>query len=125
MTTFFCLVDIYKIKIMNFLATLSNSETQVNKIINANSWSTCLAYCEGTGLNINSIVQLSSSTQIVLEDPTSENCYNVFLKLNSSNTNSNNFVFANDFNSLETWLAEQTDVTIMSIQLTQKSYVTV
>jgi hypothetical protein len=49
----------------------------------------------------------------------------VNLKSNSSNTNSNNFVFANDFNSLETWLADQTDITVMYIQLTQKSYVTV
>ena len=108
---------------MNFLATLSNS--QVNKIINANSWSACLAYCEGTGLNINSIVQLPSSTSVILKDPTTENCYNVFLKSNSSTTNSNNFVFANDFNSLETWLADQTDVYVVNIQLTQKSYVTV
>jgi hypothetical protein len=38
---------------MNFLATLINSGTQVNKIINANSWSSCLAYCEGTGFDIN------------------------------------------------------------------------
>ena len=110
---------------MNFLATLSNSGTQVNKIINANSWSACLAYCEGTGFEINNITQLSSSVSIVLKDPTSENCYGVLLKSNSSSSSTNNFVFANDFNSLEEWLALQTDVTIMSIQTQQKSYVTV
>jgi hypothetical protein len=108
---------------MNFLATLSNS--QVNKIINADSWSSCLAYCEGTGLNINSIVQLSSSTSVILKDSTTENCYNVSLRSNISTTSSNNFVFANDFNSLETWLADQTDFIVVGIQLTQKSYVTV
>ena len=108
---------------MNFLATLSNS--QVNKIINANSWSACLAYCEGTGLNINSIVQLSSNASVVLKDPTSENCYNVSLKSNSSTTSYSYFVFANDFSSLEMWLDEQADTTVVGIQLTQKSYVTV
>jgi hypothetical protein len=110
---------------MNFIATLSNSGTQVSKIINANSWSSCLAYCEGTGFDINSILQLSSSISVILKDPTSENCYSVFLKSNSSSTSSSNFVFANDFNSLETWLAEQTDASVVNIQLQQKSYVTV
>jgi|688.fasta_scaffold116152_7 hypothetical protein len=110
---------------MNFLVTFTNSGTQINKLINANSWSSCLAYCEGTGFDINNIVKLSSNVSVILKDPTSENCYNVNLKSNSSNTNSNNFVFANDFNSLETWLADQTDITVMYIQLTQKSYVTV
>jgi hypothetical protein len=110
---------------MNFLATLSNSGTQLNKMINANSWSACLAYCEGTGFDINIITQISSNVNVVLLDQTSQNCYNVFLKSNSSSTSLNNFVFATDFNSLETWLAEQADATVVGIQLTQKSYVTV
>jgi hypothetical protein len=110
---------------MNFLATLTDSGTQVNKVINANSWSSCLAYCEGTGFDITFISQISSNTTVVLNNPTSQNCYNVTLKSNSSSTGFNYFVFDTDFNSLETWLAEQTDTTVVGIQLSQKSYVTV
>jgi hypothetical protein len=110
---------------MNFQATLTNSGTQVNKIINSNSWSSCLAYCEGTGFDINFISQISSNTTIVLNNPTSQNCYTVLLKSNSASTSFNYFVFDTDFSSLETWLAEQTDTIVVSIQLSQKSYVTV
>jgi hypothetical protein len=110
---------------MNFLVNLSNNNVPVSKLINANSWSSCLAYCEGTELQINSIVQLASNVTVVLNEPTSQNCYNVNLKLNSTGAIFNYYVFTTDFNSLETWLAEQTDTTVSSIQLSQKSYVTV
>ena len=110
---------------MNFIATLTNSGTQVNKIINANSWSSCLAYCEGTGFDINFISQISSNATVVLNDASSQNCYNVTLKSDSSSVGFNYFVFDTDFNSLETWLAAQTDTTVVGIQLSQQSYVTV
>jgi hypothetical protein len=110
---------------MNFLVNLSNNNVPVSRIINANSWSACLAYCEGTEFQINSITQLSSNVIIVLNEPTSQNCYNVNLKSNSTGTIFVYYVFVTDFNSLETWLAEQTDTTVTTIQLSQKSYVTV
>ena len=110
---------------MNFQATLTNSGTQVNKIINANSWSSCLAYCEGTGFDINFISQIASNITVVLNDASSQNCYTVTFKSNSSSTGFNYFVFDTDFNSLETWLAAQTDAIVVGIQLSQKSYVTV
>jgi len=40
---------------MNFLVNLGSGVTQEQRIVNASSWSTCLAYCEGTGLTIVSI----------------------------------------------------------------------
>ena len=110
---------------MNFLATLSNSGTQVNKLINANSWSACLAYCEGTGFDINLISQVSSNQTIVLDDPTSQNCYNIVLKSNTTNVGNTYLVFATNFNALETWIGQQGDVTVLNLSLLQKSSVTV
>jgi len=110
---------------MNFLATLSNNNVPVNKLINASSWSSCLAYCEGTGFQINNILVLQSNTEVVLNNPSSENCYNVFLQSNTSAASYNYFVFDTDFNSLETWINSQTDKTVSGIQLNKKSYVSV
>jgi len=110
---------------MNFLVQLTNSGTVVSKIINANSWSSCLAYCEGTGLEINIINYLSPNTNVVVNDPSSENCYNVSLKSNITNTFTNYFVFATDFSSIETWIGQQEDVTVTGVILSQKSYLTV
>jgi hypothetical protein len=110
---------------MNFLVNLSNNNVPVSKLVNAGSWSSCLAYCEGTGFEINSITQLSSNASVVLNNPSSENCYIVFFQSNTSATSYNYFVFDTDFESLETWINSQTDKTVNSIQLNKKSYVTV
>jgi hypothetical protein len=110
---------------MNFLATLTDSSVPVNKIINANSWSSCLAYCEGTGFDINNIVLLSSNFTVVLNNASSENCFSVFLISNETNASSNYFVFDTDFESLQTWLNAQTGKTVINIQTNKKSYVAV
>ena len=110
---------------MNFLATLTNSSIPVNKLINANSWSSCLAYCEGTGFEINNITQLSSSVTVVLNNTSSENCFNILFSSKTTSATYNYFVFDTDFDTLQTWLATQTDKTVVSIQTNKKSYVTV
>lgn len=110
---------------MNFLSTLTDSGLVVNKFINANSWSSCLAYCEGTGFEINSISSLSSNVNVVLNNPASENCFTVLFISKETNASSNYFVFDTNFESLQTWLNTQTDKTVVSIQTNKKSYVTV
>ena len=111
---------------MNFLATLTDSGVFLNKLINANSWSSCLAYCEGTGFDINNITLLSSNNvTVVLNNASSENCFNVLLTSNETNANSNYIVFDTDFESLQTWLNAQTGKTVVSVQTNKKSYVTV
>jgi len=110
---------------MNFLATLTDSGTPVNKVINANSWSSCLSYCEGTGFDINNLTLLSSNVTVVLNNVSSENCFTVFLISTETNASSNYFVFDTDFESLQTWLNAQTGKTVISIQTNKKSYVTV
>ena len=110
---------------MNFLATLTDSGLPVNKVINTNSWSSCLSYCEGTGFDINNIVLLSSNITVVLNNPSSQNCFNVSLVSTETGLNSNYFVFDIDFETLQTWLNAQTGKTVTSVQLNKKSYVTI
>jgi hypothetical protein len=110
---------------MNFLVNLLDNSVPVNKLVNANSWSSCLAYCEGTGFQISSITQLASNVTVVLNNASSENCYIVFFQSNTGNTSYNYFVFDTDFESLQTWINAQTDKTVNSVQLNKKSYVTV
>jgi hypothetical protein len=110
---------------MNFQLTLTDSGVAVNQLLYANSWSSCLAYCEGTGFIINNILLLSSNISVVINDATSQNCFNIFFISKETNIASNYFVFDTDFETLQTWLNTQTDKTVRSIQTNKNSYVTV
>ena len=110
---------------MNFISLSQNNNEQVSRIINANSWSNCLAYLEGTGENILQIYKIEDSTLIVLNSPQSTNCYNILLQDTSSQENYNYIVFENNYNDLNNWISQQTGKTLVSFQLSEKSYVTV
>jgi len=106
---------------MNFQASFSNSPTVI-KLINAPSWSSCLAYCEETGLELNSMG--SFNDEIVINDNTTTNCYLVTL-LSETKVNTNQVVFDTDYNTLQTWINAQTGKTCIGIRLSEKSYVVV
>ena len=106
---------------MNFQASFSNSPTVI-KLINAPSWSSCLAYCEETGLVLNSMG--SFNDEIVINDNTTTNCYLVTL-LSETMVNTNHVVFDTDYNTLQTWINAQPGKTCIGIRLSEKSYVVV
>ena len=108
------MVDIYKIKYYEFSSFI--------KLINAPSWSSCLAYCEETGLVLNSMG--SFNDEIVINDNTTTNCYLVTL-LSETMVNTNHVVFDTDYNTLQTWINAQTGKTCIGIRLSEKSYVVV
>lgn len=110
---------------MNFILNLTDSGLAVNKILNADSWSSCIAYCEGTGFDINNITLLSSNATVVLNNPSSQNCFIILFVSKETNVTYNYFVFDTDFENLQTWLNTQTDKTVLSIQTNKYSYVTV
>jgi len=107
---------------MNFSASFSGSPT-VTKLINAPSWSSCLAYCEGTALGIISIGLYTG--QIVVNDDTTMNCYSVSLISDTTKVVSSYQVFDTDYNSLQTWINAQTGKSVVGITLSEKSYVVV
>ena len=106
---------------MNFQVSFSNSPVVI-KLINAPSWSSCLAYCEETGLVLNSMG--SFNDEIVINDNTTTNCYLVTL-LSETMVNTNHVVFDTDYNTLQTWINAQTGKTCIGIRLSEKSYVVV
>jgi len=109
---------------MNFQVSLSASPTvNVSKLINAPSWSSCLAYCEGTGLGLIGINVFRG--EIVINDDTTNNCYTVTLLSDTTNTNSFYYVFDTNYNTLQTWINSQTGKTCVGMSLQEKSYVVV
>jgi hypothetical protein len=110
---------------MNFLTSSQNNSLQVQRIIDANSWSNCVAFLEGTGEPIIQINKLSDSTTIVLNNPSSTICYNVLLQDTGSKTIYSYIVFDESYANLQTWISAQTGKKVLSIQESEKNYVTV
>ena len=107
---------------MNFTISLGTGNLQEFSIVNASSWSNCLAYCEGTGLQINSIQFIPNS--IIVHNTETTNCFQVLAK-SSEGTNTNYLVWENTFDDLTTWINSQSFQSVLSIQLSNKSYVVV
>ncbi len=122
MTTFFVWEIFINKNNMNFQASLGTGSTQEQRIINASSWSTCLAYCEGTGLNISNI-QLLPNVSIVQLSTETTDCYQGTIKVNGVATQY--FVWANSFDSFNTWFESLTNPVLQNIQFSNKLYVTV
>jgi hypothetical protein len=122
MTTFFVWEIFINKNNMNFQAILGTGLTQEQRIINAPSWSTCLAYCEGAGKDIQSI-QLIPTSIIVLHDLNTTNCYTTVIKINEVITQY--VVWVHNFESFTTWLNTLSNPIIQSITNQNKLYVTV
>lgn len=122
MTTFFVWEIFINKNNMNFQVNLGIAVAQEQRVINASSWSTCLAYCEGTGLDISNI-QLLSVPNIVIFNTGTTNCY--FTNIKFEGLNVVYMVWANDFNSFLTWFDTLTDSELINVQNQNKLYVTV
>jgi hypothetical protein len=107
---------------MEFQVNLSSGATQEQRVINTSSWSTCLAYCEGTGMDL-STIQALPQTNIVIHDLGTNNCYQAYIKLGGAPINY--WVWANDFQSFNTWVNTLTNPVVEIIQNSNKLYVTV
>jgi hypothetical protein len=122
MTTFFVWEIFINKNNMNFQASLGTGSTQEQRIINSSSWSTCLAYCEGTDLDITSI-QLLPQTNLVIHDSGTSNCYITNVK--NGGVSISYIVWANDFESFTIWLNTLSNPIIQTIINQNKLYVTV
>jgi hypothetical protein len=112
---------------MNFQVTFSAGTGPVNssfKIINASSWSTCLAYCEGTGTDISQIINLAN-IEVVVNDETTTNCFQVTLKSSTTQLQNTYMVFDTSYDTLQTWIGAQTNKSVIGVNLQQKTYVVV
>ena len=108
---------------MIFYVSFTNQSSQLPLIINASSWSSCLAYCEGTGNPLQSIQYLPNA--VANNNVTGiTNCYQVLVR-NAQAEQVNHYVWETDFNSLTTWIESQQFSQVLTIQNSNKSYVVV
>lgn len=107
---------------MNFSAILGVSTSQTQYVISASSWSSCLAYCEGTGLQINTI-QLINQATLHYNVP-GTNSYQI-TAVDSEGVTVNNIVWETDFDSLTTWVDSQGYQSVKTVQQSNKTYVVV
>lgn len=122
MTTFFVWEIFINKNNMIFQSSLGEGYLQEQRIINASSWSACLNYCEGTELTIIAI-QLLPFVNIVQLDTETTECYQGTIKVNGVPTQY--LVWANSFDSFNTWFETLTNPVLQNIQFSNKLYVTV
>ena len=119
---FFYFIDIYKIKTMIFLASLSIDSIRADRAISAGTWSQCVTYCESISTDISGI-QLLSDPILVLNHPESENSYFVGALSKTSGMWYNYIVWETDFDALYTWIQSQSSLNIQSISERNLAYV--
>ena len=107
---------------MNFIASLGVGQSAQQFVISANTWSSCLAYCEGTGLDINSI-QVINQITIHYNIP-GTNSYQI-QALDSQGGVVNSIVWETNFDSLSTWIDSQGLQSVKTIVQSNKTYVVV
>jgi len=107
---------------MKFQVLLGEGASQETYFIIAPSWSSCLAYCEGTGLSFNGINSLPNMQVEVLDSGTT-NCYQVSLLINGVTTVYS--VWASTYTTFNTWVSSLTNAELKTLQFSNKLYVTV
>ena len=122
MTTFFVWEIFINKKYMEFQVNYFNENTQEQRVVNASSWSACLAYCEVEELNLTTITSMSQ-VNVVIHDSGTSNCFTASLKVGGVPINY--MVWANDFDSFTTWFNTLTNPVLIYLQNSNKLYVTV
>jgi hypothetical protein len=95
---------------------------QSSTLLSASTWSQAVAYGEGTGKNIQQMFQ-PQNTELVLNYPSSTNCYQVGCKNTDFGLSKSYFVFEQDFQSLNTWIESLTDSEVTTFSVQQRNYV--
>jgi hypothetical protein len=95
---------------------------QSSNILTASTWSQATAYAEGTGKDIFQIFKPSNG-ELVLNSPSSTNCYQVVCKNTETSTVQSYFVFEDDFQSLNTWIESLPNAEVRNLSKQTRNYV--
>lgn len=110
---------------MYFLVQSQSISSNNYRILNATSWSNCLSYMEGTGETIQQINSIPDSTSVIVNSPSSTNCYNVRLKEVSTGEAFSYIIFQENYSDLQNWISQQIGKVPTQILLSEKTYVNV
>lgn len=110
---------------MYFYVTSKSGQDTVLRLINASTWSNCLSYMEGTGEDLQQIAIVSPNITVVVNNASSNTCYNITLKDQTTSATSSYILVDNSYTSVESWISQQTNKFPTVLQQQEKSYVTV
>ncbi len=99
-----------------------NYKDQTSTLLSASTWSQAVAYAEGTGKNIQQMLN-PQNIELVLNAPSSTNCYQVSCKNIDTSTTQSFFVFEQDFQSLNTWIESLSNLEVTNLSNQQRNYV--
>jgi hypothetical protein len=122
MTTFFVLDIFIRKKKLNMLFNVNfKSNTTIDTYtISGDSWSQCVAYCEGTGKEIQTISIYNA--ELILNDSEIKDSYYVSLSNNVTEINKFYLIFDTYQNTL-TWIESQSDSSLTSLSYQKRTYI--
>ena len=107
---------------MHFLVNFNITSGIQTRVISADSWSSCLTYCQGTGLYFRGITDVSTAT--IAYNVPGTTCFQVAAR-NEDGINVSAYVWESNFDTLAVWIDAQNYQQVNSIQLSNNSYVIV
>lgn len=107
---------------MHFLLQFGD---KTDSIVSAGTWALCLAYAEGTGKVIQTIVAYDETKINFIINDSDGDCYFVNLKSTLTNLPEQYIIFDSGFNEIQSWILSQQNKTLSGLSVSQKNYVTV
>ena len=102
-----------------------NFKDQSSTLLSATTWSDAAAYSEGTGKDITAINQLWFSPILILNSPLSNNLYQLSLRNKTTGEKTSYFIYEDNYQSLITWIEQQSNSEIITLNNTQRNYVSI
>ena len=99
-----------------------NYRDNTSTTASGDTWSEVVAYAEGTGKEILTITN-SYSSELVLKQSGSSVCYQITMKDNTTNYTFNYQIFETNFESINSWILEQTNKGVLTINKSVRNYV--
>jgi len=107
---------------MLFNVSFKNGNSLENYAISGNSWSQCLAYCEGTGKEIQSI--LLYNTTLIVNDSQTTDSYFIALSNNLTEISKTYLIF-DTYQNILTWIESQSDSSLTSLSYQKRTYISI
>jgi len=105
---------------MLFNVNFKSNTTIDTYTISGDSWSQCVAYCEGTGKEIQTISIYNA--ELILNDSEIKDSYYVSLSNNVTEINKFYLIFDTYQNTL-TWIESQSDSSLTSLSYQKRTYI--